>query len=84
LPKNVKIRICNTIILPLILYGCDNWSPTLSEERRLKVLDSSPSIIRMMKSMMRGAEHVVNKRVAVCMVICGKARRKEATRRTKM
>jgi hypothetical protein len=26
LSKNVKIRMYNTIILSVILYGCENWS----------------------------------------------------------
>jgi len=30
-----KIKIYRTIILPVILYGCDTWSLTLREERRL-------------------------------------------------
>jgi hypothetical protein len=29
------------IILPLILYGCEAWPFTLSEEHRLKVFESS-------------------------------------------
>jgi hypothetical protein len=37
LSKNVKIRIYKTIILPVILYGCETWSLTLREEDRLKV-----------------------------------------------
>jgi hypothetical protein len=32
LSKNVKIRICKTIILPVVLYGCETWSLTLREE----------------------------------------------------
>jgi hypothetical protein len=32
LPKNIKIRIYETIILPLVLYGCETWSLTLREE----------------------------------------------------
>jgi hypothetical protein len=28
------------VILPLVLYGCETWSPTLSEERRLRVFDN--------------------------------------------
>jgi hypothetical protein len=36
--KNVKIRICKTIILPVVLYGCETWSLTLREEDRLRVL----------------------------------------------
>jgi hypothetical protein len=37
LPKNIKIRIYKTIILPVVLYGCETWSLTLSEEHRLRV-----------------------------------------------
>jgi hypothetical protein len=39
LSKNVKIRIYKTIILPVVLYGCANWSLTLREELRLKVFE---------------------------------------------
>jgi hypothetical protein len=38
LSKNVKIRIYITIILPLVLYGCETWSLTLREEQRLRGL----------------------------------------------
>jgi hypothetical protein len=38
LPKNLKIKICKTIILPLVLCGCVTWSFTLREESRLKLL----------------------------------------------
>jgi len=30
-----------TIILPVVLYGCETWSLTLREERRLKVSENS-------------------------------------------
>ena len=36
LTKNVKIKICRTIILPFVLYGCETWSLTLREEHRLR------------------------------------------------
>jgi hypothetical protein len=29
-----------TIILPVVLYGCDTWSLTLKEERRLRVSEN--------------------------------------------
>jgi len=32
LPKNLKIKIYRTIILPVVLYGCETWSLTLREE----------------------------------------------------
>jgi hypothetical protein len=38
LSKNIKIRIYKTIILPVVLYGCETWSVTLREEHRLRVL----------------------------------------------
>jgi hypothetical protein len=28
LSKNIKVRICKTIILPLVLFGCETWSLT--------------------------------------------------------
>jgi len=37
LSKNLKIKIYRTIILPFVLYGCETWSLTLREERRLRV-----------------------------------------------
>jgi hypothetical protein len=35
LSKNLKIMIYETIILPVVLYGCDTWSLTLREEHRV-------------------------------------------------
>jgi len=40
LSKNLKIKIYRTIILPVVLYGCETWSLTLREERRLKVFEN--------------------------------------------
>jgi hypothetical protein len=34
---NVKVKICKTLILPLVLYGYETWSLTLKEEHRLGV-----------------------------------------------
>ena len=39
LSKNVKIKIYRTIILP-VLYGCETWSLTLREERKLRVFEN--------------------------------------------
>jgi hypothetical protein len=38
--KNVKIKIYKTVILPIVLYGCETWSLTLGEEHRLRVFDN--------------------------------------------
>ena len=40
LSKTLKIKIYRTIILPVVLYGCETWSLTLREERRLRVFDN--------------------------------------------
>ena len=40
LSKNFKIKIYRTIILPVVLYGCETWSLTLGEERRLRVFEN--------------------------------------------
>ena len=40
LSKTLKIKIYRTIILPLVLYGCETWSLTLTEERRLRVFEN--------------------------------------------
>ena len=40
LSKNLKIKKYRTIILPVVLYGCETWSLTLREERRLRVFEN--------------------------------------------
>ena len=31
---------CRTIILPVVLYGCETWALILREERRLRVFEN--------------------------------------------
>ena len=40
LSKNLKIKIYRTIILPIVLYGCETSSLTLREELRLRVSEN--------------------------------------------
>jgi len=40
LSKNLKIKIYKTLIFPVVLYGCEMWSLTLREERRLRVFEN--------------------------------------------
>ena len=40
LSKNLKIKIYRTIILPVVLYGCETWSLTVREEHRLRVFEN--------------------------------------------
>jgi hypothetical protein len=39
LSENIKIKIHRTIILPVVLYGCENWLFTMREECRLRVFE---------------------------------------------
>jgi len=39
LSKKLNIKIYRTIILPVVLYGCETWLLTLREERRLRVFE---------------------------------------------
>jgi len=38
--KNIKIKRNKTVILPDVFCGCETWTLTLREERRLRVFDS--------------------------------------------
>jgi hypothetical protein len=42
LSKNVdlKVKIYKTIILPVVLFGCETWSHTLREEHRLNMSEN--------------------------------------------
>ena len=40
LSKNLKIKIHKTVILPVVLYGCETWSLALREECRLRVFEN--------------------------------------------
>ena len=40
LSKYIKIKIYRNIILSLVVYGCETWSLTLREERRLRVFEN--------------------------------------------
>jgi hypothetical protein len=40
LSRSVKVKIYKTIILPLVLHGCETWSLTLKEEHRLRVSEN--------------------------------------------
>ncbi|KAJ4432464.1 hypothetical protein ANN_21083 [Periplaneta americana] len=40
LSKNLKVRIYKTVILPVVLYGCETWTLALREEHRLRVFEN--------------------------------------------
>jgi hypothetical protein len=39
--KNLKIEIYKTVMLPVVLYGCETWLLTVREEHRLRVFENS-------------------------------------------
>jgi len=38
--ESINIKICGTIILPVVLYGCETRSVMLKEEHRLRVFEN--------------------------------------------
>jgi hypothetical protein len=38
--KNLKIKIYKTVILPVVVYGCETWSLSLRKEQRLRVSEN--------------------------------------------
>ena len=38
--KIIKFKIYRTIILPVVLYGCETWLLTLREQHRLRVFEN--------------------------------------------
>jgi hypothetical protein len=40
LSRKVKVKLYKTIILPIILYGCETWFLTLREEHGLRVFEN--------------------------------------------
>jgi len=40
LPKNLKIKIYRTIILPIVLYGYETWSLTIRKGHGLRVFQN--------------------------------------------
>ena len=40
LSKNLKIKVQKTIILPVVMYGCEMWSLTVREECRLRMSEN--------------------------------------------
>jgi hypothetical protein len=52
LSKNLKIRICETIIFCVVLYGCETWSLTVRVDHRLRVFENG--VLRRIFELKRG------------------------------
>jgi len=55
LPKNTKIEIYRTVMLPVVLYGCETWPLTLRDEHRLTVFERR-ALRRLKRDEARGVE----------------------------
>jgi hypothetical protein len=112
IPKDLKIKIYKTVILPVVLYGCETWSLTLREDHRLRVFESrvlrrifgpkrdedgswkklhndelhslysSPSIVRVIKSMRMRGRDMWHARERCLQSFGWEARRQETTGKT--
>ena len=40
LSKKLKINLYRPTVLTVVMYGCETWSVTLREERRLRVFEN--------------------------------------------
>jgi hypothetical protein len=40
LSRNLQVKMYSTLILPVVLYGCETWSLTLREEHRLTFFEN--------------------------------------------
>jgi hypothetical protein len=38
--RRIQVRIYKTVILPVVLYGCETWSLTVREEHKLRVFEN--------------------------------------------
>ena len=54
LSKNTKIEIYRTVMLPVVLYGCETWPLTLRNEHRLRVFERRA--LRLKRDEARGVE----------------------------
>jgi hypothetical protein len=41
LSKNLNIKMFSTILLSVVFCGCETWSLTLTEERRLRIFENT-------------------------------------------
>ena len=39
-PKKLKVNTYETIMLPVVLYGCETWSLTFREEQKFRVIEN--------------------------------------------
>ena len=82
LSKNIKIKIYRNIIFSVALYGCETWSLTMREKRRLKVFDNKMlrRIFWPKRDEVTEEENYVMRSLVICtadQVLCGWLNRQE-------
>jgi hypothetical protein len=60
-PKSTGTEIYSSIILPLVLCGCVNWSLTLREERGLRIFEK---VLRKVHGLKSGRHRILEKKIA--------------------
>jgi hypothetical protein len=68
------MKIHKTIILPVVLYGCETWSLTLREENRLNVFENK--VLRRIfepkrDEMTEGEENCIMRNFMICTLCQG-------------
>jgi hypothetical protein len=53
-----------TIILPVVLYGCETWSVTLRDEHRLRVVENG--VLRRIFGATGFGEDYITRRLMIC------------------
>jgi len=77
LSKKLEIKIYRTIILPVVLYGCETWSLTLRDERRFRLFQNR--VLRRVFGPKRdgvkgNGENYIRRSLVICIpypILCG-------------
>ena len=67
--NTLKIKIYRTIILPVVLYGCETWSLTLREKLRLRVFENR-MLRRIFGPKRDGEQEIGENYIMRCLMIC--------------
>jgi hypothetical protein len=66
LPESIKIRVCSTIILPVVSYGYETWFLSLRQEHKLQIFEDG--VLKRMFEPTReeNGENCMMKRLMIC------------------
>jgi hypothetical protein len=53
--EQTNVRIYKSIILPVVLYGCETWSLTVREEHKLRVKNGVDGTLRVLMMVLDGS-----------------------------